>query len=870
MAPGILIAVSPPRTVPAGRARLRRIVPNPHLGTRMKTPVMIRSVRKLPKRLSVLSSRTKTPTGLFKSPLTLRKRRAYVGVPLFAFPLPEVAAGVFVERFCMDEQLGNSGTAGHSSGVTSVARATAWLCLLLSASLCGCTTGLLNMPKAGLFADRSVAPKDTEGAKKTKSNRRKKEEDNDFGTRIETPLLSEYMSVQGNSLVVLRGVGLVMGLEGNGGDPSPSTLRTQLQNEMARRGVKDANRILASRNTALVVVTAYLPAMVRKNQRFDVRVAIPPNSNARSLKGGWLLETRLFEEQNIQGRTALKAQEYAVAGGAILTGLGSGKPGEERQAELMAGTIPGGAISKVDRDLTIQLRSDKRGTRNSERVANAVSNRFDRYNKYGQRIKCAEAKDDVRINLKIHSQYVNNFPRYQAVIRNIALNENDVARRMRLEMLARDVLEPDKCQLAALQLEALGEDAIPFLKEALTSDSFEVRFYAAQSLAYLGDASGVTILHDAALEEAAFRVYSLVALSVIRDDADAVLALRDLMNAPSLETRYGALRALKELEPQDPSLNAISFRDRFVMNVIDSTGEPMVHVTRRRIPEIVLFGAEQGFRLPVVLNAGNRLSIRGDAGEDSVEITRYELNHEPRRQRVRNRLPDIIRACGEMGANYPDLVQMLVEAEQQRNFMGVFGIDRLPQAGRMYLRDEADAHADSAASKKDESDSDAESESESSQAADAQKRIGSSRMLPELFDELDESELEENETAEKLLKLDFREVNDRDNERAGLVGRVLDEENPTESTKPNATPRQKSGDRKSSDDEAATSDQSDEARESEQSDESVEDGMSNASVEAEPDAVESEDPEPSASPSKSGGGFLSRLRRPFRDLKEPE
>jgi hypothetical protein len=213
---------------------------------------------------------------------------------------------------------------------------------LLSASLCGCTTGLLNMPKAGLFADRSAAPKDADASKTTKSNRRKKEEDNDFGTRIETPLLSEYMSVQGNSLVVLRGVGLVMGLEGSGGDPSPSTLRTQLQNEMARRGVKDANRILASRNTALVVVTAYLPAMVRKNQRFDVRVAIPPNSNARSLKGGWLLETRLFEEQNIQGRTALKAQEYAVAGGAILTGLGSGKPGDERQAELMAGTIPGG------------------------------------------------------------------------------------------------------------------------------------------------------------------------------------------------------------------------------------------------------------------------------------------------------------------------------------------------------------------------------------------------------------------------------------------------------------------------------------------------------------------------------------------------
>ncbi|MEY3173362.1 MAG: Basal body P-ring protein [Planctomycetota bacterium] len=780
---------------------------------------------------------------------------------------------------------------GRLSGGTGVARAAAWFCLLLSASLCGCTTGLLSLPKAGLSADSVSKSKPAETRKKAKSSRRNEEEDNDFGTRIETPLLSEYMSVQGNSLVVLRGVGLVMGLEGNGGDPSPSTLRTQLQNEMARRGVKDANRILASRNTALVVVTAYLPAMVRKNQRFDVRVAIPPNSNARSLKGGWLLETRLFEEQNIQGRTALRAQEYAIAGGAILTGMGSGKPEDERQAELMAGTIPGGAISRVDRDLTIQLRSDMRGTRNSERVANAVSNRFDRYNKYGQRIKCAEAKDDVRINLKIHSQYVNNFPRYQAVIRNIAINENDVARRMRLEILARDVLEPEKCQLAALQLEAIGEDSIPYLKEALTSDTFEVRFYAAQSLAYLGDSSGVKVLHDAALDEPAFRVYSLVALSVIREDADAVLALRELMNAPSLETRYGAMRALKELEPQDPALNPVSFRDRFVMNVIDSTGEPMVHVTRRRIPEIAIFGAEQGFSLPVVLNAGNSLSIRGASGDDSVEITRYELNREPRRQRVRNRLSDIIRTCGEMGANYPDLVQMLVEAEQQRNFMGQFGIDRLPQAGRVYRRD-GDPETPEAAEGAGQSSTDSKSAADAEASDAAARRIGSTRMLPELFDELDESELEQNETAEKLLKLDFREVNERDDERAGRVGRVLDDETadkpaddqPDAADKTGRSDKSRTSGESAESEESAAADDAEMADESDMPDESTADdsdesddsprGAARASREAEEsesdEAEDTDEPGKSAGTEKSGGGFFGRFRRPFRDLQEPE
>ena len=461
------------------------------------------------------------------------------------------------------------------------------VCSLLIASLfCGCASGLMGIPAAGILADRFSGESKSDAAEsagkskdKDKKKKRDKETDNEFGNTIDTPLLSEYMSVQGNTMIVLRGVGLVTGLNGTGGDPSPSALRTQLQNEMSRRNVKNSKQILASRDTAMVVITAYLPAMVRKGQRFDVRVSLPPNSNAKSLKGGWLLETRLFEEQTVEGKGTLKGHEYAVAGGAILTSLGVKDNRDERQAELMSGSIPGGAVSRTDRDLSIVLRTEKRGYRNSTRIADAVSERFHRYNNFGQRISCAEAKTDAMIALKTHAQYINNFPRYQAVIRSIAFNETDVARRIRMEQLARDILDPEKCQSAALQLEAIGDDGMPFLKDALESDSFEVRFQAAQSLAYLGESVGVSVLSEAVRDQPAFRVYSLVALSVI-DDADAVLALRELMSDESIETRYGAFRALKELDAHDPSLNPVSFENRFTMHVIESSGQPLslIHI----------------------------------------------------------------------------------------------------------------------------------------------------------------------------------------------------------------------------------------------------------------------------------------------------
>jgi hypothetical protein len=730
-------------------------------------------------------------------------------------------------------------------------------CLLTSVILCGCASGLMNMPGAAMMANRFAKDdeeKTAENKEKSKDSKREKEEDNDFVNSIETPLLSEYISVEGNTVIVLRGVGFVTGLNGTGGDPSPSALRTQLQNEMARRGIKNSKQILASPNTAMVVVTAYLPAMVRKGQRFDVRVALPPNSNAKSLKGGWLLETRMFEEQNVEGRGSLKGHEYAVAGGAILTSLGVKDNREERQAELMSGTIPGGAISKTDRDLSIVLRTNKRGSRNSERVANAVSERFHTYNKYGQRIPCAKAKTDRLVELKTHEQYINNFDRYQDVIRRIAINESDVARRMRLEQLARDIMEPDKCEKAAIELEAIGNDAIPFLKDALKSEHFAVRFLASESLAYLGESAGVSTLLEAAKTQPAFRIYALVALSVV-DDADAIVALRELMSEPSLETRYGAFRAMKELDPRDPFLNPVGFKDRFVMYVIESQGQPMVHVTRRRAPEVVLFGADQPLQLPVVLNAGSNIRIIGELGRSDVEITHYALDAEPQKQRVPNRLLDIIRTCGQLDAAYPDIVQMLIEAEQQRNFIGQFGIDRLPQAGRLYVRDGVVA-----AEAEDEEDS---------------RRVGNPKMLPELFDELDEEELKENESEEKLLSLNFTEVAKEDakaDAKAKSRG-VSTSDNADEATEDSEIPPR---DSEILDD----ADVSDGTRSGEANggttDEVNADNSDSPQLE-ETDLTDSDSPESTSSTEPSGGSepwfgrrLWNRMRSPFSELSEPE
>ena len=562
-----------------------------------------------------------------------------------------------------------------------------FLFLLLAAMAficCGCTSSLLQLPSNAVtsrlteFVRRDSVDKDA--VKKTVLD--------DFDTSLETPLLGDYISVQGNTLVPLRGVGLVVNLDGTGGNPPPSTLRTDLQREMARRRIPSPSKILSSPNTALVVVTAYLPAFVRKGQPFDVRVTLPVNTKGNSLRGGYLLATRLFEETEIRGHGTHRGDEYALAEGPVLPAFGATQGSSESNGLMGRGSIPGGATATTNRELDIVIRRRFQSVRKAKQIADAVSARFQRYDRFGRQQELAVARTDALIKLHPHPIYRNNFPRFHHVIRSIPLAENEVARRLRLEGQAERLLVPESSALAAVQLEAVGNDAKPFLLAGLKSPHGDVKFFAAEALAYLQDSQesdAVHILKVAARDEPAFRVYALAALTTM-DTAQSMLALRELLDAKSLEARYGAVRAISEVNDNDRSLNTIRFKNRFVLRQIDSSGASAVHLARRRSPEITVFGVNQKLLLPAVLNVGNKIRVIGHDGDETVEISQYQLGQDTVRRTCSRRLVDILKTVGELKAAYPDVVQFMIEAEQQDNLPGELGIDRLPQAGRTYIQ----------------------------------------------------------------------------------------------------------------------------------------------------------------------------------------
>ena len=193
------------------------------------------------------------------------------------------------------------------------------------------------------------------------------------------------------------------------------------------------------------------------------------------------------------------------------------------------------------------------------------------------------------------------------------------------------------------------------------------------------------VLYEAARDEPAFRVFAMAAMSTV-DDGETHLYFSQLMNEELMETRYGAFRGLTTVNKNDPLVRGETLNDQCKLHVIDVPGKPMIHLTHYQKAEIVLFGSKQKFKTPIAITAGPHIMINGAAGSDEIVVSRYRIGEKDQRRVVSSDIAEVIRATAELGASYPDLAQMLVQAERLHNLPGQIGIDMLPEAGRVYYR----------------------------------------------------------------------------------------------------------------------------------------------------------------------------------------
>ena len=496
-----------------------------------------------------------------------------------------------------------------------------------------------------------------------------------------TRLVGDLAVPYGLHPIQVDAVGFVTGLKGTGSDPQPSPQRSVIMREMQRRGVETPNALLASSNTALVMVKGVLRPGIQKGDRFDLEVRVLSNSETTSLRGGtlWscdLKQLALMADNRIHG-----GHQLATGRGAIL--VEPAPPGEGSKVLQCRGRVLGGGVAHQSRPLMLVLKPEHQSVRNSARVEIAINRRFHSFDR-GNKVGVAKAKTDEVIELVVHPRYFDNVDRYLRVIRSLPLRESEREQSVRLGILEKQLLDPISSSRAALQLEAIGQNGVEILEKGLKSNDPEVRFYSAESLAYLDESGVAEYLAEAAAKEPAFRVFALAALSAM-EDYDSQDQLHKLLEAKSAETRYGAFRALTARRSPDPLVRGINMRDRFSLHVLPTSAAPMVHVARTKRPEIVLFGKGQEFNLPLSIEAGNEILINSTP-TGQIVLAKYTVGEPDQRRTVSPQLEEVISAIVDLGGEYPDVVQALQEAKAAGALTSRFEVDALPKAGRTYDR----------------------------------------------------------------------------------------------------------------------------------------------------------------------------------------
>lgn len=184
--------------------------------------------------------------------------------------------------------------------------------------------------------------------------------------------IKDLVTIQGNNTNQLIGYSLVTGLGGTG-DRTKTPSSAMIGNMFAKLGIplpdKDIER-LQTKNSAVVMVTAALPASFRSGDTIDVTVS--SMGDARSLEGGVLLLASL---KGPDGNV------YATAQGPLVVGT-DGDSGRGGQKKKVVGMIPSGGLicrsmdANLVRDGKITLVIRQPDFTTATRIAEAINHKF--------------------------------------------------------------------------------------------------------------------------------------------------------------------------------------------------------------------------------------------------------------------------------------------------------------------------------------------------------------------------------------------------------------------------------------------------------------------------------------------------------------
>jgi flagellar P-ring protein precursor FlgI len=337
------------------------------------------------------------------------------------------------------------------------------------------------------------------------------------GSRVKD--LAILAGARDNQLV---GYGLVSGLAGDGDKNPVETIQT-IANVLQHYGLTVPTASLSSKNVAIVMVTADIPAFKKPGSRIDVIVS--SMGDAKTLQGGVLLQTPLL---GVDGKI------YAFAQGALsIGGISAGGEGATVQKNHpTVGTIVNGAL--VEREIPATIVSDNQiefllhepDFTSSSRMAMAINQKF---------VESAVAIDSSTVRIEIPTNWVGSQVDFVSEVEGIELVP-DVPARVIINERTGTIVATSRIHISSCAV-AHGNVTISI---ASTQD-------VSQPNAFSQGQTATTTRTDASIKEEKGTMVPLPDLPTVEKVASALNALgvtpRDMMSMFEAMKQAGALQA---------------------------------------------------------------------------------------------------------------------------------------------------------------------------------------------------------------------------------------------------------------------------------------------------------------------------------------
>jgi hypothetical protein len=412
--------------------------------------------------------------------------------------------------------------------------------------------------------------------------------------------------------IPVEGYSLVAGLQGRGSKECPPEIREYLKQyiltQVSERRT-DVERLINSRNTAVVRIYGIMPAAVKEKQHFDVRVEALSGTQTTSLEGGWLYGADLKEV----GSFGMSTRVLARVKGPVFTDTIGGAGTDRRK-----GYILGGGTVRDTYKIRLALREPDFLL--SRRISNVLNTRFESWT--------AKAVSAGVVGLNVPAAYEDQKERFISIVKMMYLSETAESTERRIDRLVGELAVSANKDAIEAAFEGIGNRCIRKLGGLLDSPDEEVRLRAARVMLNLGSERGFEAMREIAMNKSSrHRVGALEAITAGANRNNASAVSRRLLLDEDFTIRLAAYEQLRKLEDVSITQNLVA--GTFYLERISRARYKEVYVSRRGEPRIVLFDSPIYCRENIfVQSSDGEITIDAPAGQKYVSVIR-KLAHKP-------------------------------------------------------------------------------------------------------------------------------------------------------------------------------------------------------------------------------------------------